>query len=220
MTCEYVRALSRASEAFVRSLDHSPLVSGVINGGASQRDYVRYLIASYHYVRWSGFLLARTAQGLRSSGRCPQLLSALDAKADVEGPHDTWLLHDLAALGQNPELAKGTPVPAAVRAYVEWSLTFAEAGSPAFLGAAYTLEFISMRRAQTAARNLRARQAIPNIERALRFLDGHGDADQAHIAELETVLEGITGEVDQTEIAFSSGVVRHLYPRFFSSESW
>jgi len=220
MAHEYVLALTRESEAFVRSLDDSPLISGVISGSASQQDYVRYLVASYHYVRWSGFLLAKTAQGLRSSGRCPQLLAALDEKAAVEGPHDTWLLRDLATLGENPELTKGSPVPAAVRAYVEWGLTFAELGSPAFLGAAYTLEFISMRRAQTASRNLRARRAIPNIDRALRFLDGHGEADQAHIAELESVLEDVTGEADRAEIAFSSAVTRQLYPRFFTSEGW
>jgi acetolactate synthase-1/2/3 large subunit len=43
-----------------------------------------------------------------------------------------------------------------------------------------------MRRAQLSAHNLRARGAIPNIERALLFLDGHGAADRGHIAELET----------------------------------
>jgi hypothetical protein len=220
MTSDFVRALARDSDAFVCHLDQDPLLSSIINGDADQHDYTRYLSASYHYVRWSGFLLAKTAQGLRLSGRCPALVTALDTKAEEEGPHDAWLLRDLRSCGLSPELTKGAPVPSAVRAYVAWSLALAEAGSPAFLGAAYTLEFISMRRAKTAARNLRARQAIPGIDQALRFLDGHGEADRGHIAELETVLELVQDEADRSDISFSAGVLRGLYPRFFSLGSW
>jgi hypothetical protein len=110
-------------------------------------------------------------------------------------------------------------VPTAVRAYVAWSTTLADAGSPAFLGAAYTLEFISMRRAKTASDNLRARGTIPNIQRALRFLDGHGAADHGHIAELEAALGRVDDAHAQADIAFSSAVMRRLYPRFFAVES-
>jgi pyrroloquinoline quinone (PQQ) biosynthesis protein C len=220
MAHDYIRALARDSETFVCSLDKDPLLGSVISGEAAQQDYVRYLVASYHYVRWSGFLLANTAQGLRRSGRCPALLAAVDQKAVEEGPHDQWLLRDLKTCGVNPELVKGGPIPSAVHAYTAWSLTLAEAGSPAFLGAAYTLEFISMRRAKVASRNLRARMAIPCIDQALRFLDGHGEADHGHIAELESVLEFVENKSDQADITFSSGVMRRLYPHFFALESW
>jgi pyrroloquinoline quinone (PQQ) biosynthesis protein C len=219
MNTDYVRTLALESEAFVETLQHQPVLGKIISGEASREDYVGYLIATFHYVRWSGFLLAKTAQGLRSTGRCPALLSVLDAKVEEEGPHDTWLLRDLQSLGLNPYLVRGSAVPTAVRAYVEWSSTLANAGSPAFLGAAYTLEFISMRRAKTASDNLRARRAIPNIERALRFLDGHGVADHGHIAELEAVLGQVRDESAKADIAFSSEVMRRLYPCFFAAES-
>lgn len=219
MTVAYVQAIERASETFSHSLDQDPLLGSVIRGDVGRADYVRFLWASYHYVHYSGFLLAKTAEGLRRSGRCSLLHSLVAQKSEEEGPHDGWLLRDLKNCGVNPELVKGSTAPTAVRAYVEWSLVFAEAGSPAFLGAAYALEFISMRRAKAAATNLRARSSIKNIDRAVLFLEGHGDADQGHIAELEAALGTVTNEQDQAEIAFSASVVRNLYLRFFAVAS-
>lgn len=219
MKTDHVRSLVDASEAFVRSLEQDPLLARVISGDADWAEYVRFLSASYHYVRWSGFLLARTAEGLRRSKRCPDLLAAVDAKAQEEGPHDLWLLRDLKHCGINTELLKGTRAPTAVDAYVAWSLTFAEAGSPAFLGAAYTLEFISMRCATMASRNLRARRAIPNIEESMRFLEGHGLADHCHIAELEALLDTVDEQTAQVEIASSASAMRALYPHFFGSQA-
>ena len=91
----------------------------------------------------------------------------------------------------------------------------AQEGSPAFLGAAYTLEFMSMHRAKMAADNLRARRAIPNIEEAVSFLEGHGDADVGHIELLSEILRRIEDPRDQDAIALSAAVMRALYPRFF-----
>ncbi|RYZ07375.1 MAG: heme oxygenase [Myxococcales bacterium] len=208
-------SLLRESEPFVRSLDDSPVVGKVINGNADEQEYVRFLTASYHYVRWSGFLLAQTAVGLRRSGRCRHLLSALDVKAAEEGPHDRWLLRDLARCRVNPELVKGAPVPSAVRAYVSFGLALAEAGSPGFLGAAYVLELISAMRAQAAARNLRGRGKIENIAQALSFLEGHGEADPGHVQELDRMLESIEDPQDLSDIHLSASAMRRLYPRFF-----
>lgn len=212
-------SLVNESEAFVCSLDSSPIIGPVIAGSANIDEYARFLTASYHYVRWSGFLLAQTALGLRRTGRCTALLAVLDAKAREEGPHDGWILRDLGNCGVNPELVKGSPVPTAIQAYVSWSLALAEAGSPAFLGAAYTLEYISAERASVASRNLRARKGIANIEHAVTFLEGHGEADPGHIAELEMMLHAVEDEHDRADIRMSSSVMRRLYPRFFASDS-
>jgi len=211
-------SLSSESEAFVQTLDDSPVVGAVIRGDAEIADYRRFLIASYHYVRWSGFLLARSAEGLRRSGRCRELLPALDAKAAEEGPHDQWLLRDLRTCRVNPELVKGASPPPAIRAYVSFSLALAEAGSPAFLGAAYVLELISARRAALAATNLRERRKIAKIDDAVSFLVGHGAADPGHVDELERLLERIAEPRDRADICLSASVVRRLYPRFFSAE--
>jgi pyrroloquinoline quinone (PQQ) biosynthesis protein C len=212
-------SLVSESESFVRSLDELPVVGRVIRGDADVHEYRRFLSASYHYVRWSGFLLAQTAQGLRRSGRCRDLVAALDGKAKVEGPHDQWLLRDLASCGVNPELVKGAHVPSAVRAYVSFGLALAEAGSPAFLGAAYVLELISAKRASQAAHNLRARSKIENVANALLFLEGHGEADPGHVEELDGMLAALDDARDRADVELSASVVRRLYPRFFSGET-
>lgn len=215
MNCAYVSTIERDSLALVDSIDHDPLIGSVIRGDASRETYLGFLRSTYHYIRWSGPLLAETAEGLRRSGRTPWLLEIIDAKTREESPHDGWVLDDLRRCGDNVELVKAAAPPVAISAYVDWSRSLAEAGSPGYLGAAYTLEFISAYRAKMAAGNLRAHAAIPNIKDALSFLDGHGDADSEHIAALGEVLARIDDARDQDAIALSARVMRALYPLFF-----
>jgi hypothetical protein len=215
MKNDYVSMIERGSLALVSSIDHDPLIGGVIRGDASREDYVGFLASTYHYLRWSGPLLSGAAEGLRRSGRCPWLLSVFDAKADEESPHVRWVLDDLARCGEDVERVIAAADPCAVNAYVHWSRATAEEGSPAFLGAAYTLEFISMHRAKMAADNLRARRAIPDIDNAVSFLEGHGDADVGHIAALTDILRRVEDPRDQGAILLSSEIMCALYPRFF-----
>ncbi len=215
MATDYVRELTAESEAFVASLDRSCVVGNVISGMVTREEYIAFLIGTFHYVRWSGYLLAQTALGLRRNGRYPALVQAIDGKAAEEGPHDRLLLRDLRRLGQNIELIKGRSAPTAVRAYVAFSLARAKDASPAYLGAAYTLEYISMRRAKVAARELRRLNRLPDIEQALSFLDTHGAADIQHVAELEELLQTITDPSDLADILLSAKVLRRLYPAFF-----
>ena len=213
---DYVRTLARESRSFVDALDGDPLLGGVIRGDASREHYLWFLQSTYHYLRWSGSLLAETAEGLRREGRAPWLVDLIDAKAGEESPHDLWVLDDLRCCGLNVELLKASSAPRAVNAYVEQSRCWAEAGSPGYLGAAYTLEFISAQRAKIAANNLRTRARIPNIDQAVSFLDGHGDADTGHVALLEDVLGRIDAPQDQDDIVLSAKQLRRLYPRFFA----
>lgn len=215
MTHHHFSIIERESTALVDSIDRDPLLGSVIRGDASRAEYVAFLGATYHYIRWSGPLLAETAEGLRRSGRCPWLLAIVDAKTAEESPHDAWVLDDLRRCGVDVELVKAQAAPRAVDAYVQWSRTMAEEGSPAFLGAAFALEFMSMQRAKRAADNLRARNAIPNIAEAVSFLEGHGDADVGHIEQLGAMLRRVEDPQDMKAIVLSTSVLRALYPRFF-----
>jgi len=212
----FVYALEHDSLALVSAIDRHPLIGDVIRGEACTDGYRAFLRSSYHYVRWSGPLLAETAAGLRREGRAPWLVEVLDSKTKEEAPHDRWVLDDLAACVENVELLKATTPPRAVSAYVEWSRSLAQSGSPGYLGAAYTLEFISARRAGMAAKNLRVRAGIPGIDRALSFLEGHGDADIGHIAALHDLLIRIDHQEDREAISLSAAVMRKLYPLFFA----
>jgi hypothetical protein len=217
MRSDYVTAMERELGAWVDSMDHDHVVGRVIRGDASRDEYVRFLWSTHHYLRWSGRLLAETACGLRRDARYAWLVEAVDTKTVEESPHDAWLLNDLEQCGVNVERVEAAAAPSAVRAYVQWGLAMAEAGSPAYLGAAYALEFIAMRRASMAADNLRARRAIPNIEKAVSFLVGHGDADSGHVELLGGLLRKMEDPGDQEAITLSAGVLRALYPRFFRS---
>jgi hypothetical protein len=217
MTGDHLARIEREAMLLVDLVDQDTLVGAVIRGVAQRDEYVRFLASTYHYVRWSGSLLHETAQGLRRSGGYPWLVGLVETKSREESPHDGWALDDLDRCGEDVEQVKASPAPVAVDAYIRWSLAMAEAGSPAFLGAAYALEFMSVRRARMAADNLRARARIPNIHNAVSFLVGHGDADSGHLAALEGVLGRIHDRHDQAAILLSASVLRALYPRFFHS---
>lgn len=218
MSRDTVTQMSRETIAWIHEIDQHPLIGSVIRGEASREDYVAFLSATYHYLRWSGPLLARTAEGLRRRGRAAWLAAVLDRKCGEESSHERWVLQDLERCGENVDLIKAAPVPTAVRAYLAWSLTMADAGSPAFLGAAYALEVISMERAGVAAQNLIARRAIPEIEHAVTFLQGHGEADPGHVAAILDVLQRLDDPRDLSAVALSASVLRALYPCFFPAE--
>jgi len=61
------------------------------------------------------------------------------------------------------------------------------------------------------AQNLSNKSEIPNIRNAVTFLEGHGDADQGHMAELRRVLESITDRRDLEAIVLCGKVVSQLY---------
>jgi Iron-containing redox enzyme len=215
MTNVHLEILDRQCRALLHRVDAHPLLGAVVRGGASRDEYIRFLSATYHYVRWSGPLLAASAAGVCRRGRYPWLVALLEQKTQEEAPHDRWALSDLRRCGANVELLKVAPPRVAVQAYVDWSLAMAEDGSPAFLGSAYALEFVSMLRAQSAADNLRARAAIPDIDRAVLFLTGHGGADVAHVARLGEVLTRVDDPDDVEDILLAATMMCRLYPRFF-----
>jgi hypothetical protein len=72
-----------------------------------------------------------------------------------------------------------------------------------------------MHRAGLAARNLRAQAKIPGIERAVTFLEGHGDADAGHIEHLHEALRHLDDGADSAAVLLSAAVMRTLYPQFF-----
>jgi hypothetical protein len=217
MQAPFVRSLAHKAANLAKSLDRRPVIGNVIAGLASRSEYLRFLVGTYHYVSWSGRLLAETAEGLRRAGRYPSLVELLTAKSAEESPHDRWLLDDIAGCRASADQARASTANLAVLAYVAWSRALADAGSPAYLGAAYMLEGISFRRAGIAAARLRARAKIAGIDRAVSFLEGHGDADVAHIATLERALCVVDDPLHQAEILASADVLSSLYPRFFAT---
>ena len=216
MTTDYVRALASEARSLVRRLAVDPLLGKIVRGTVSRTEYIHFLTCTFHYVRQSGDLLTACARGLERSGRCPMLVDLVVMKANEEASHDAWLLEDLRHLGLPAERVMSVPSTNAIQSYFFWNSMLAEAGSPGFLGAAYALEFVSAECAGQAAKNLRERSAIPNIENALSFLVGHAEADGGHVASLERELGSVTDSADQRDIRLSCRLLCASYPNFFA----
>ncbi|WP_437735267.1 iron-containing redox enzyme family protein [Sorangium sp. So ce1335] len=224
---DWIAALDREVAALLLRLDADPAARRLVDGAATAAEYAAFLEQIYHYVRWTRPLCARA--GARLAARCAGapgeagapgdaegrgvLAALLLRKAEEESGHERWALEDLAALGRDPQaVMRAEPAPA-TRAYIAWSRYTAEAGAPeAFLGTAYVLEALSARRAGDVAARLVARARIPGVAGAVRFVQGHADADQGHVRELAALLATIACPEAREAILLSARITRTLYP--------
>ncbi|HZI11379.1 MAG TPA: iron-containing redox enzyme family protein [Myxococcus sp.] len=217
MHTDVLTELEQESRKLIDWLDAQPRSRRLFEGTLDAQEYAAFLVQTYHYVRWTTPLLALAGTRMRRDGLHPALAGLLLQKSAEEQGHEQWVLADLRALGWDAEVVRRVePVPA-VAAYVAWNRFTADAGSPtAFLGTAYVLESLSVLRAGVAARRLVERGAIPNVHRAVTFLRGHAGADGEHVAELATVLRGLTAPEEQEALVLSARATRALYQGLFS----
>jgi hypothetical protein len=213
---EWMDVLAHEAGMLIAELDRHPGARRLFLGTIDLAGYASFLTQTYHYVRWTTPLLRRAGQRMRKLGRYPELASLLLQKADEERGHEKWLLADLRNLGCGTEQVKRTQVCHAVAAYIAWNRFTSEAGSPtAFLGTAYVLEFLAVRRAPMAVESLLAREAIPNIRQALTFLRGHGGMDEERVARLVSALRVLTDPEEQAAVLLSARTTRALYRGLF-----
>ncbi|MFO0757145.1 MAG: iron-containing redox enzyme family protein [Byssovorax sp.] len=207
-----VNELEQVADSCVRAVERAPVVGGVLAGTCSREDYATFLAQTYHYVKLTAPGLLRAAAALRGAGRYPALVALYLDKAVEEAGHDVWAADDATRNGAGA-IASAAPTPA-VQAYLAWNRFTIATGSPvAFFGTAYVLERLGATCAPRAVKNLLASGAVR--PEALRFLAGHGEADQGHIAELGDALAQVDDPADQEAILRSAEVTAALYPRFF-----
>ncbi len=213
---EAMAALEHEARALVEELDAHPAARRLFEGRIDAAGYAHYLVQTYHYVRWTTPLLLEAGQRMKRLGRNPQVAELLLHKAAEERGHERWLLADLERLGWSAEQVEGAERCLAVEAYVAWNRYTVSHGVPtAFLGTAYVLEALSVRRAGRTVERLLAAGAIPNIRRAVTFLRAHGHADVGHVAELASVLGSLEDAEEQEALVLSARATRVLYPGFF-----
>lgn len=202
----------------LRALDAHPAARRLLEGDLSTDEYAAFLGQTYLYVRHTRPLLRRAGERLARSGTSPDLARLFLQKAEEEQGHEAWALEDLARI-HRPLESGAPPRPSyAVAAYVAWNQFQVEAGSPlAFLGTAYVLEALSLARAGKAAERLVARGRIAGIERGVRFLRGHADADEGHVDALRGLFARLDATEDGRAIALSAAVTAALYLGMFST---
>ncbi|WP_241758106.1 iron-containing redox enzyme family protein [Myxococcus landrumensis] len=213
---DWVVALDREASALVEVLDSSPSARSLFEGWIDLEGYAHYLAQTYHYVRWTTPLLESAGTRMRQLGMHPALAELLVSKSEEERGHERWLLADLRNLGWTAERVEATPLGGAVKAYVAWNQYTTQEGVPtAFLGTAYVLESLSVRRASGAVARLISAGRIPNIHKAVTFLRGHGDVDGDHVEALAEVLRSLDDPKEQEVLIHSARTTRLLYPGLF-----
>lgn len=218
MTTDLIHELNTDAVAVSRSLGEVAILQRLLDGSIGRKEYVLFLTQSFHYVRWTAPLLARSGERLRTLGGSESMSDLLAQKAHEESGHERWLLADLASLavGETATLAS-EPSPA-IAAYVAWNRFEAEVGSPlAILGTAFILEHLAAQGAGDVARRIEQSGRIANIHRATRFLRGHGASDVGHLAELSRALREISDPEQREAIRLSARTTRALYGRFFTA---
>ncbi|QRN97336.1 iron-containing redox enzyme family protein [Archangium violaceum] len=217
---DWTEALEHEARTLLEELDAHPAARRLFDGTLDAGGYARYLVQTYHYVRWSTPLLAEAGQRMKHLGLHPELGELLIQKAAEERGHERWLLADLRNLGWPAERVEGAGRSPAVTAYIAWNRYTTMSGMPAaFLGTAYVLEYLSVHRASATVERLLAANTIPNIHKAVTFLRGHGNADGAHVAELVSVLRSLTDPAEQSALLLSARTTRALYTGLFARET-
>jgi len=214
----WTETLEHEARMLVEDLDAHPGARKLFDGSIDAASYTRYLVQTYHYVRWTTPLLTKSGERMKRSGSHSALGELFLHKAAEERGHERWLLADLKNLGWSASRVAAARRGPAVNAYIAWNRYTALAGIPlAFLGTAYILEYLAVQRATRSAERLVAARNIPHIHKAVTFLRGHGEADGEHVAELTTLLRSMTDPREQAAMLLSARTTRSLYLGLFSS---
>lgn len=213
-----VESLDMSVGDLLRALDAHPTACRLTAGDVNVNEYAAFLEQTYLYVCQTRPLLRRAGERLLMLRRSPALARLFLQKAEEESGHEKWVLEDLEAIGRPMDM-NALPKPSnAIAAYIAWNHFQVEAGWPlGFLGTAYVLESLSFVRAGLTAENLIKKRSIPGIQRGVRFLLGHADADAHHIEELRRVLIAVSSPSDQDAIALSGSVTASLYLGMFEA---
>jgi heme oxygenase len=183
----------------------------VLSGEGSREVYTKYLMNVWHYAQHSAIVIGMA--GARAVARAPELADYLLHHAREELGHEQWALDDLAALGiGKDEVRASRPVPACA-AMIGYEYYIAAHANPIGLfGWLYVLEAMGEDLGGTIAEKLRADLGL---EQGVKFLAGHGEADEAHTADLTQQIKEHVSDEDLTDVHHVADVVADLYTRFF-----
>jgi heme oxygenase len=188
-----------------------PIVRALFAGSLDRAAYARYLENVWHYAQHSAIVIGLA--GTRCVATHPELADYLLRHAREELGHDGWALDDLAALGMTEDRVRaGRPVPAcAAMIGVEYYVA-AHANPVGIFGWLFVLEAMGDDLGHAVAKGVAQGLALPD---GIRFLAGHGEADEEHTREIVEQIERYVRPADQAEVHFVADVIADLYVRMF-----
>lgn len=190
----------------------SPVITDCLAGRAGHATYSAFLTEAYHHVKHTVPLLM--ACGSRLSDSYAWLRDALVEYIQEEHGHEQWILDDLAASGEDPELAVECEPSLATELMVSFVYDRIQRVNPLSLfGMVFVLEGTSASIATHAADVIAEQLQLPT--HALRYLRSHGSVDQKHICDFERIVNRIDAPEDQAAIVHTAKVVFRLYGDIF-----
>lgn len=203
--------LNQVRKTVREAIGATPAVKAVLEGNASPAVYRHYLSNVWHYAQHSGTVIA--IAGARCVLTHPPLAAYLLHHAQEELGHDVWALQDLEVMGvDEADVRKSRPLPACA-AMVGYEYYLAAHANPVSLfGWLFVLEAMGDDLGHVVAR--RVREAL-NVDQGVKFLAGHGEADEEHTREIIEQIETNIGPADMADVHHVADVVGALYIRLF-----
>jgi hypothetical protein len=189
-----------------------PLIRDALRGCIAREEYLGFLTQAYHHVRHTVPLLM--ACGSRLPQRLGWLRQALAQYIDEELGHEEWILNDIAACGESPDVAQRSGASLETRLLVAYAYDAIDRGNPVgFLGMVHVLEGTSVAIAGAAADAIQAALNLP--EDAFTYLRSHGSLDLEHVDFFERLLGRLHDPHDQRAITDVARDVYRLYANMF-----
>ncbi|MBY0577781.1 MAG: iron-containing redox enzyme family protein [Burkholderiales bacterium] len=189
-----------------------PIVRAGAMGQISLDSYVAFLTEAYHHVKHTLPLLM--ACGAKIPGRIEWLRTGMAEYIGEEIGHHEWILNDIAACGENPDVIRHGAPSFETELMVAYAYDTIARGNPVgFLGMVLVLEGTSVQIASNAARAIQDSLKLPDA--AFTYLTSHGALDIGHTAFYETLVNRLDDEFDRKAVIHCARVFYRLYADIF-----
>lgn len=187
------------------------IVSDLFSGQLGRPAYARYLQNVWYYAQHSSIVIGLA--GARCVPTHPALADYLMHHAQEELGHDQWALDDLAAMGiTEDEVRESRPVPACAAMVGMEYFVAGHANPVGLFGWLFVLESMGDDLGHEVADRLREGLELPD---GVKFLAGHGDADEDHTRDIIEKIEKDVPAADMADVHFVADVMADLYVRIF-----
>ena len=188
--------------------------AGALAGNVDRNLYLDFLTQAYHHVQHTVPLLM--AVGSRLSPRLEWLSEAILHYLDEERGHEQWILNDIANAGGDRAAAAASQPSIATECMVAYAYDTVQRRNPlGFFGMVFVLEGTSVALALNAAGRIQSQLQLPT--NAFSYLRSHGELDQEHVGDLESILGHLVDEDDCEAVIRCAKGVFWLYGNMFRS---